>query len=107
MFYFSFKMSIWNSNLLHRRLFGNTNTASYTLDFFADDVSKKVISMNAVIYYDGEEYVLENVISNGQNNLYVILSSTDMDQATAEEIVMKIMQSLWSEGFVVPKVTVV
>ena len=100
-------MSIWNSDLLHRRLFGNTNKASYTLDFFADDTSKKVISMNAVIFYDGEEFTLENVISNSQNNLYVILSSTGMDLDDAQEIVMKIMNDLWNEGYVVPKVTVV
>ena len=99
-------MSIRNNNLLHRRIFGNTNLASYTLDFYADDVSKRIISMNAVIYYDGEEYILENVISGGQNNLLSILSSTDMEPTDAEEVVVRIMQSLMSEGFVVPKVTI-
>ena len=99
-------MANWNKNLIHSQLFGLSGPASYTLDFYADSVSKRIITMNVLVNYNGQEYTLENVINNNQNNLYGMLVATGIDVPVAANLVGDIMQKLWNQRFVSPKVVV-
>ena len=104
--YFNFyeNMSIWNSNLIHHQMYGATQNASYTLDFFSDTMSRKIITMNIMLNYNGEETILENVIGNGKNNIYAMIAGSGVAQQDAIDIVSNIMTKLSSQKFVVPKI---
>ena len=96
-------MSLWNSNLIHSQLYGFINDSSYTLDFFADSVTKRVITMNIMLNYRGQELILENVIANNQNNLYGMMVASGVEVPDAADLASSIMNKLSNQRFVVPK----
>ena len=85
-------------------MYGATQNASYTLDFFSDTMSRKIITMNIMLNYNGEETILENVIGNGKNNIYAMIAGSGVAQQDAIDIVSNIMTKLSSQKFVVPKI---
>lgn len=96
-------MSLWNSNLIHSQLYGFINDSSYILDFFADSVTKRVITMNVMLNYRGQELILENVIANNQNNLYGMMVASGVEVPDAADLASSIMNKLSNQRFVVPK----
>lgn len=99
-------MTLWNSNLLHNQIYGAIPGCSYTLDFFSDAVSRQVVSLNAIINYEGEEHLLENVITGMQNNLYGTLVALGIDIPNVIDICESIMDKLYLQGFRVRKIVV-
>ena len=94
---------MWSSNLIHNQTTGATNSASYSLDFFTDSVSRKVINMNMVLYYDNQEHILENVINGENNDIFSTLLAVDVEYNDALDILSSVMNKLWNQNFVAPK----
>lgn len=99
-------MSLWNSNLIHSQLYGFINDSSYTLDFFADSVTKRIITMNVMLNYRGQEFILENVVTNNENNLFGMLIATGVETPDAADISSSIMNKLSNQRFIVPRVKI-
>lgn len=99
-------MSMWNSNLIHNQMYGATQSASYTLDFFSDSVSRRIITMNVMLNYNNQEITLENAINSNQNNLFAMIVGAGVQVPDAIDLVSSIMEKLWSQRFLVPKVVV-